>query len=240
MYGKVGKGFTIIIGHLIILCILQGHSYFSKLQGVIDYFKFMDVEDHVLGVFKQVGRNIIKSLQRESCLPIDLGSATKSRRSKAYQWMIPSSVILSQKETKDVIDPDILSEHLGLHYVHEDVQKKISSHILKVLGVSKISIDQLVEVSRALVRQFNERQVFTTEQVTKMHSWIGQWLHVIYKTLQENCDCSQQTLNVLKSLHVFALSDGKLVSLNDTIVFFPVENQNKNKGTCYSILSCQN
>ena len=34
--------------------LFQSHSYFSDLQGVINYFKFMDVEGHVLGIFKQV------------------------------------------------------------------------------------------------------------------------------------------------------------------------------------------
>ena len=190
----------------------------------------MDVEDNVLGVFKQVGRNIIKSLQRECCLPVDMTTGrTGSRRNKEteYQWMIPSSVIVSQSKNKDVVSPEILKEHLGLYYVHGDVQQKISSYTLKILGVSNLSLDQLVEISKALIRQFNEQDVISSKNVKQMHAWIGQWMHLVYKTLQQTCDCSQQTLDMLKALNIFALSDGTLVSLDNVVVFFPMENQSE-------------
>ena len=47
---------------------------------------------------------------------------------------------------------------------------------------------------------------------------------VVYKSMQENCDYSEKTLDLIKSLKIFALCDGSLVSLNERIVFFPVEN----------------
>ena len=62
-----------------------------------------------------------------------------------------------------------------------------------------------------------------------MHGWLGRWMHMTYKTLQEDCDCSQQTLNTLKSLSIFALSDGTLASLDKSVVFFPMDNNVKHK-----------
>ena len=45
------------------------HPHFTGLGGIISYFRFMDLEDHVLGDFKQVAHNVIKCLQRKPCVP---------------------------------------------------------------------------------------------------------------------------------------------------------------------------
>ena len=93
------------------------------MDGVIAYFKFMDLEDHVLGIFKQVARQILKGLQREPCLPVQ---DDKKKSEEAYKWAVPNSVVMSKSDSQSVISSSMLHKHLGLHYIHKDIQNNIS------------------------------------------------------------------------------------------------------------------
>ena len=195
----------------------------------------MDLEDHVLGTFKHVGRNIIKCLQREACLPIE------SLNKDNYDWSIPSSVVVSQLENRKVIPPEMLEKYLGLHYVHNKIQLKIPPSVLKLLGVGKLSLDQLVEIAKSNVRQFSEKEHQSSENI----AWIGYWLSLVYTTLQQNYDCSQKTLEMLQSLNIFVLSDGTVVSLTNSVVFFPldgnmpIQHSGKKKGSFFFLSRTQ-
>jgi len=69
------------------------HPHFTGLQGVIEYFHFMDLEDQVLGVFKQVAHNVIKCLQREPCMPYE--DQSKEDEKGRLQWVVPSATVVS-------------------------------------------------------------------------------------------------------------------------------------------------
>ena len=89
------------------------HPHFTGLQGIISYFRFMDLEDHVLGDFKQVAHNVIKCLQRKPCVPytstpIDdekddgakkdetTADETKDEETKdEVVWSLPSTCVVS-------------------------------------------------------------------------------------------------------------------------------------------------
>ena len=53
--------------------------------------------------------------------------------------------------------------------------------------------------------------------------WIGEWFGVVFSTLQETCDFTEDTLNLIRSLKIFVLCDGSFVSLKEQTVFFPIE-----------------
>ena len=85
------------------------HPHFTGLEGIISYFRFMDLEDHVLGDFKQVAHNVIKCLQRKPCVPYtstpvddekDDGAKkgeTKDEETKdEVVWSLPSTCVVSQ------------------------------------------------------------------------------------------------------------------------------------------------
>lgn len=53
--------------------------------------------------------------------------------------------------------------------------------------------------------------------------WIGEWFGVVFSTLQETCNFSEDTLDLIRSLKIFVLCDGSFVSLKEQTVFFPIE-----------------
>ena len=113
----------------------------------------MDLEDHVLGIFKQVSCQIIKSLQHEACLPVMPKDGKSSK--EPIVWAIPSCIIHSQEHVVKVISQNMLEEKLGLFYLNKDVDGAISKRVLTSLGVRKITLEQLLEICRAVVHQFN-------------------------------------------------------------------------------------
>ncbi|XP_047129806.1 uncharacterized protein LOC100210255 isoform X1 [Hydra vulgaris] len=201
------------------------HHHFTGLDGVIKYLKFMDLEDHVLGVFKQVSHQIIKSLQREACLP------AMSKDCNAYPqmpitWVVPSCIINPQENVLKVISQEMLQEKLGLYYLNKDVNTVISKRMLISLGVNEMTLELLLEICRLIVHQFNSLPQ-NKQDCKAFYQWIGQWLHTVYLRLQDQCDCSEKTFNILRSLYIYPMSDRSLKSLNGHVVFFPVSDNNK-------------
>ena len=207
----------------------------------------MELEGHVLGIFKQVARNIIKSLQKEECLPINkvdqkiVESEGMQVGSHEYYWGIPSSLVLSKSSLVKMISPSLLQTTLGLSYLHEEVIKKVDRSVLLSLGVNEVSIDQLLDITKSFLQNLHKNKSATIEAIKNMNAWVGRWLCLLFNTLQEAYDCTDESLDKVKNLQMFPLSDGTYVSLKDTVVFLPVEDENvihKNKGKnccCYDV-----
>ena len=208
----------------------------------------MELEGHVLGIFKQVARNIIKSLQREKCLPINefdqkrAESEERQVRNHEYYWGIPSSVVLSKSSLVKMISPSLLQATLGLSYLHDEVIRRVDRNVLLSLGVNEVSIDQLLDITKSFLQNLHKNKSATIEAIKNMNAWVGRWLCLLFNTLQEAYDCTEGSLDKVKDLPMFPLSDGTFVSLKDTVVFLPVEDENnssKKKGKnccCYDIL----
>ena len=208
----------------------------------------MELEGHVLGIFKQVARNITKSLQREKCLPINefdqkrAESEERQVRNHEYYWGIPSSVVLSKSSLVKMISPSLLQATLGLSYLHDEVIRRVDRNVLLSLGVNEVSIDQLLDITKSFLQNLHKNKSATIEAIKNMNAWVGRWLCLLFNTLQEAYDCTEESLDKVKYLPMFPLSDGTFVSLKDTVVFLPVEDENnssKKKGKnccCYDIL----
>ena len=207
----------------------------------------MELEGHVLGIFKQVARNIIKSLQKEKCLPINevdqkrVESERMEVGSYEYYWGIPSSLVFSKPSLVKMISQSLLQTTLGLSYLHEEVIKRVHRNVLLSLGVNEVSIDQLLDITKPFLLNLHKNKPAAIEAIKNMNAWIGRWLCLLFNTLQESYDCTEESLDKVKDLQVFPLSDGTYVSLKDTVVFLPVEDENvsrKQKGKtccCYDI-----
>lgn len=213
---------------------VQEHSHFKGYRGIIEYFKFMDMEEHVLGTFRQVARNIITYLQRIRSMPAEDNHGN-------ITWELPSSLILGTDALRSMVSSDELHRYLGLRFIAEDIQSKISSNVLNSIGVSRISVDQLIELAKAILNNYNNRYLpkddTSIDQASKavirnsneLHRWIGQWFAVLFTTLQEDCDYSEETMETIRALKLFALCDGSLVSLQDEVVFFAVDSNAKSR-----------
>ncbi|XP_065672459.1 uncharacterized protein LOC100211694 isoform X2 [Hydra vulgaris] len=194
------------------------HQYFKGLEGVIEYLKFMDFEDNVFGVFKQVSQQMIKSLQCEACLPV---IPRNIENEKVLSWVVPKHIVFSQQEIYKVISPEILQEKLGLYYLNNDIDCAASKRVLTSLGVCELKFEQLIEVCKLVVQEFSS----SSQQIKnpdKIQQWIGKWLHLVYTSLQNSCDCSQKTFDIIRSLHIFPLTNGSMMSLKENVTFFPV------------------
>lgn len=202
----------------------------------------MDVEDHVLGIFRHVAKNIIKSLQKEHCFPIiqqnevnedtvmvidditdnNLNDLTELDTVNKYQWALPSSIIMSNQNISETITSVMLKEFLGLTYLHDKIQSSVSHAILKLLGISNVTLDQLVDIVKSYMK-FNINSSHNDNNKQSFYTWLGKWFALLYTTLQEACDFTEVTLDKIRELPIFSLSDGRFVTLKDNVVFLPVD-----------------
>lgn len=183
------------------------------------------MEDHVLGTFKQVARNIITCVQREPCMPAnDHG-----------KWSLPAALVYGCDLMRSTVPTDMLAKYLGLDYVSKEIQSQVPWHILETLGVSKLSVEQLVDIARSVLKEAQD-----TSSNMELRGWAGKWLAIVYKTLQETCDYSTDTIKLVRSLCIFPLCDGSFVSLEKDVVFFPVDTNTKTRKGTYASCTCLN
>ena len=149
----------------------------------------------------------------------------------------------------------MLFQNLGLNFVAKQLQEKVKESTLESLGVSKMSISQLVEIAKAFLRKGEveqseeesekekdaEKEGVTDAEKEKNGEkaakgerendfiWIGEWFSLIFSTLQETCDFTQETLDLIRSLKIFVLCDGSFVSLKEQTIFFPIDSGGSSK-----------
>lgn len=181
----------------------------------------MEHQDHILGIFKRVQTDILRKLQQVDCLPVYQHDGESGEPTLA--WAMPSTVIISkQAKTSDggrnVITPHMLKEFLNLTYLHPEFTQKeiaVSEDVLQALGVSQLSLSQLVEVLKRHIAQASHHDA-------ELFSWIGNWMNIVSNMLQEQCDFSDETKEMLQSLKMVPDNNNELVSLAEKVVFFPV------------------
>ena len=202
------------------------------MEGLIHFFKFIEFEGHVIGVFKQVAKDVIKSLQKEKCLPVNevqhenAESNTSKGLTREYQWRIPSSLIMTKSALVKLIPSDLLQKSLGLCYLDSEVSKRVGHAVLKSLGVNEVTIDHLIDIAKSFLSDLHKTRIHSNEALKKLNASIGHWLCLLFNTLQDACDCTEESLNKVKELQMFPLSDGTCVSLINTVVFLPLQNNN--------------
>ena len=75
----------------------------------------------------------------------------------AVEWKLPSQTVLVQDSlVREVISPEMLERHLGLHYVEREVSTMLNPLLVRSLGVESITSDHLVQIGRSLVAQWND------------------------------------------------------------------------------------
>ena len=188
----------------------------------------MPLEKEIHGVFKPIARKIIKLLQAESCIPVQDFNFSEDENDPLHllsecTWMMPSSVVLSDHAISEVIPPSLLEKHLNLHYMHRGMQSAVNADLLCALGVKRITLDNLLDICKAQIKSaMSRRDEGIIEDYEKCIAWLGEWLYGMARHLEQNHDCSKETLNKIASAAIFPLSDGSVVSLHGNSIFFPV------------------
>ena len=57
---------------------------------------------------------------------------------------------------REVVSPELLERHLGLHYVHGEVAGRLSPLLMSSLGVESITSDHLLHVGRSLAASWGQ------------------------------------------------------------------------------------
>lgn len=84
--------------------LLQNHAHFPGLEGVLEFFRFMDLDDHILGVFRQVQSNVLKKLQQERCLPVFKSSVELVEKQKGKEYDESELEQHSEDDDEEFID----------------------------------------------------------------------------------------------------------------------------------------
>lgn len=189
--------------------IFQAHPEFEGLESLWAYLQFVPLEDEILDFFKPVASQILHKMRAMPCMPC----AVPGKKGAAIQWKLPSQTLMVQDSlVRQVISPELLEQHLGLHYVHREVASMLSPLLIRSLGVETITTDHLIQVGRSLIASWS--QSVGDEEIVQ----ISKWLACLYRAMddfQENTTL----ISMLRSMRVIPLSTGELVSLEEKTVF---------------------
>jgi hypothetical protein len=192
----------------------------SVLNALIMFLRFVPLEEEILGCFQHVPRQILDLLRNEQCLPcID--------NNDEIIWKKPFECLILN-ETNDlamirqVLTSDLLEKHLGRYYLHASLVSNINSKLLESLGVHYLNVNDLIEILESV---FDSTATCTDIKST------AKWLVILQHCLKlSNYSIQQEEkfIKKLQNLPFIPINGNKRISLDKTIVFFPLLH-NKNK-----------
>jgi hypothetical protein len=73
------------------------------------------------------------------------------------QWKLPSQTVMTTDSlVRQVVSPELLERHLGLHFLHSDACSRLTPALVSCLGVETVTTDHLVQVGRSLVASWGD------------------------------------------------------------------------------------
>ncbi|XP_078599079.1 uncharacterized protein LOC144874602 isoform X2 [Branchiostoma floridae x Branchiostoma japonicum] len=200
----------------------QALQSFKNLEGVsgVDavcrFLQFVPMPDEILDFFKPVAMQIVQHIKAQACIPVQAEDGQIS-------WKLPSQTILSHDPlVKDVIDSQLLSNHLNLFYIHGDVAAVLERYpaLSTVLGIQKLSTNHLIEVGKAMATTFMQQpeageSLFTVAKVAK-------WLACVHRAQEQEYNSSDEMVEQLQDICILPLSCGSFASANGPTIFFPL------------------
>nr|KAG5712633.1 hypothetical protein BaRGS_029688 [Batillaria attramentaria] len=190
--------------------IFRSHPEFSGLESLWAYLQFVPLEDEILDFFKPVATQILQRLRAFHCIPVATSATGKK---DAIEWKLPSQTVMVQDSLLlEVISPELLQRHLGLHYLHRDAAAMLSPLLARSLGVETITSDHLVQIGRSLASSWGDHA--GEDEVVQ----IAKWLACVYRSMDDFQENST-LISALQAMRVIPLSTGQLVSLDQVTVF---------------------
>ncbi len=144
--------------------------------------------------FLPLVEQIYEKLKKEDCI-----------LTEANRWRKPSEVLIGDEEIKKLIPNEDLQKFLGKEYISEKIKTKKS--VLNKLGVRDFSIDDLIKCLEKI-------------EWVKNQNW--EWFVNLFSYLSKE-KFSDEQLEQIKNLSIIKLEAGELTSINEGIVFFPLE-----------------
>ncbi|XP_041077227.1 protein NO VEIN-like isoform X2 [Polyodon spathula] len=199
------------------------HPDFEGLQGLCEFLQFIPLPDEIFDFFKPVAGQIIQLLKGKACLP------TKEDQDGNIEFKLPSQIAVSQDVLmQEVICPELLHRHLNLSYLNPVVQSALPSSLISALGVHRLTGSDITTVTSAMAKEMIEDDGTYNDDSLKK---IAKLLVCNFRSLEQEYGAVDSMLQVLKSIRIIPLADGRMVSLNSLGVFFPLcDSQNAQTG----------
>ncbi len=159
------------------------------------FYNYLPLDNEIKDeFFLPVLKQIYKKLQKKKCVLTEAG-----------KWKRPSEVLVGDEGIRKIVTNEDLQKFLGKEYLSEKVKAK--KPILHELGVRDFSIDDLIGI------------LGNTEWVKKQSN---EWFARLYRYLS-NKKLSEEQLERLKNLDIIKLENEELTSVNEGVIFFPLE-----------------
>ncbi|KAH9288605.1 hypothetical protein KI387_032722, partial [Taxus chinensis] len=188
-------------------------SYTGK--AVTLYMRYVPLVGEVVGFFSPLPGMILSKLRASPCLPSE---------SKDQPWVLPCKVLRGWTDQIRILLPDdLLNNHLGLGYLHRDVN--LSDPLAAALGVHAYGPGILIEIMKSLC---NKKDALRDLGL----NWIGSWLVALDDCLrfqpigpEAYLEVKQEYnfLNDLRKIPFIPLSDGSYTSLAEGFIWLPCE-----------------
>jgi len=174
---------------------LDAVSEFKKDEKLkYSFYDYLPLEEVKEEFFLPLVEQIYERLKEEECI-----------LTEANRWRRPSEVLIGDEEIKKIVSNDDLQKFFGKEYLSERIKSKKS--ILRKLGVRDFSIDDLIKCL--------EKSEWVKKQDEK-------WFANIFRYLSKK-KLSDEQLERLNNLDIIKLENGELTSINQSVVFFPLE-----------------
>lgn len=144
------------------------------------------------------------------------------------KWVYPSQVVVAEDYLiEELISDQILNRYLSKYYLHPDLRAYLHAPLRRVLRIETISSQHLIDIGKTIASEIKVKmeaqQGITTEFFEKIAKWVAKWLCSIYRCLDRERDCSDETLKEIAQIHIFPLSKGHCTPIFGQPVFLPLQ-----------------
>lgn len=158
------------------------------------FYNYLSLEEVRDEFFLPLVDQIYEKLGEEECI-----------LTEANKWKKPSEVLIGDEEIKKIIKNEDLQKFFGKEYLSEKIKAK--KPILHKLGVRDFSVDELIKCLE------------NTEWIKKQNE---EWFACLFRYLSKK-KLSDEQLKRLEGLEIIKLENGEFTSINESVVFFPLE-----------------
>ena len=111
------------------------------------------------------------------------GSSEEIAMVRSYHE-IPYFLQFCTEDLRKIVPPKILLKNLGLNFAVKELQNNVNESISESLGVSKMSVEQLVNIVKAFLNDIHERAESGEEILVS--EWVKKEFRLDYRVV--NCD----------------------------------------------------
>ncbi len=165
------------------------------------FYNYLNFEEVKDDFFSPVAKQIYKNLQNTECI-----------LSETNVWKKPTDILIGDDDAKKLVPNKDLKNFFGKEYLSDKVKTKKS--ILRELGVNDFSIKNLIECLK------------NKEWVEKQND---EWFANLFEYLSKQY-LSDETLAQLKKLKIIKLENEALASIDEGVIFFPLDKEGKGYG----------